>query len=260
MRDEIAKILAIPTEGPHLSEALTHPSYRNEVGGIKDNQRLEFLGDAVLGFCTSELLWARFPEAAEGELTRMRAQLVNADVLAQWARDRGLAEAILLGKGALKNGLGSSTNVLADAVEALIAAAYLDGGMDAARTACLEVIRSELERVERLPARDPKSELQERVQALGGDAPIYEVAESGGPAHDPWFRVTVRISGGLAAEGRGRSKRAAERAAATEALSSGAWEAHARKRPRSEAPGSELTGSTYPAPANASSPPPRSES
>jgi ribonuclease-3 len=224
MREELALKLGIRLDSAHFADALTHPSYRNEVEGTRDNQRLEFLGDAVLGFCTSELLFARYPEAAEGELTRMRSQLVNTDVLAEFARESGVPEALRLGRGAIKNGIAQSTNALADAVEALIAAAFLDGGLEAARTAVAVVIGAELERLAANPGRDPKSELQERVQARGGEAPSYEVVDSGGPAHDPWFAVRVRIGGELAAEGRGRSKRAAERAAAAVALASGDWQ------------------------------------
>ena len=224
MDDRIANLLQIPPDGPHLEEALTHPSYRNERRGIRDNQRLEFLGDAVLGFCTSELLWDRFPEADEGVLTRLRARLVNAEALAAWARNNGLAEAIRLGRGAQAGNLGASTNVLADAVEALIAAAYLDSGLDAARRACQVVVGPALAGLDVEAARDPKSELQERVQAEGLEPPTYRVVDSGGPAHEPWFAVLVSVGDAVVAEGRGRSKRLAERAAASQALGDGTWQ------------------------------------
>jgi ribonuclease-3 len=218
MTERIAQLFGLPAEAPHLGEALTHPSFANEQRTSGHNQRLEFLGDSVLGFCVSELLFARFPEADEGALTRMRAQLVNAEALSAWARKEELAQDLRLGRGAGAAGLRESTNVLADAVEALIAAVYLDVGLEAARAVCQRVVDDELQALERDGTRDPKSELQERLQAIGGDAPTYELIETGGPAHQRWFRVGVRQGDRQLAEGSGRSKRAAERAAATEAL------------------------------------------
>ncbi len=218
MIERLAELLGIPPDAPHLDEALTHPSFANEQRTARHNQRLEFLGDSVLGFCVSELLCARFPEADEGVLTRMRAQLVNAEALAAWARKEELAQILRLGRGAGAAGLRESTNVLADAVEALIAAVYLDVGLEAARGACARIVESELAVLERDGTRDPKSELQERLQSIGGEAPTYELLETGGPAHERWFKVGVLHGVRRLAEGSGRSKRAAERAAASEAL------------------------------------------
>lgn len=218
MREAVAALFGLAEDAPHLEQALTHPSYANERRGVSDNQRLEFLGDSVLGFCSSELLYARYPDADEGTLTRVRAQLVNADALAAWARTAGIPAALLLGRGADSSGLRDSTNVLADAVEALIAASFLDGGLDAARDACARIVEAQLNTLEPGGPRDPKSELQERAQALGREAPAYEVVDSGGPPHDRWFVVSVRVGGEALGEGRGRSKRLAERAAAADAL------------------------------------------
>jgi ribonuclease-3 len=218
MTERIAELFGLPADAPHLEEAITHPSFANEQRTSRHNQRLEFLGDSVLGFCVSELLFARFPEADEGALTRMRAQLVNAEALSAWARKEELAQDLRLGRGAGAAGLRDSTNVLADAVEALIAAVYLDIGLEAARVACQRIVDDELQALERDGTRDPKSELQERLQSIGGDAPTYELIETGGPAHQRWFRVGVRQGDRQLAEGSGRSKRAAERAAASEAL------------------------------------------
>ena len=237
MVDRIAELFGLPPDAPHLVEALTHPSYRNERGENRDNQRLEFLGDAVLGFCVTELLFARFEEADEGRLTRLRAKLVNARTLARWARDNRVSEELRLGRGAAASGLDDSTNVLADAVEALIAAAYLDGGLEIARLACSRIVSRELATLRASDARDPKSELQERVQAQGREPPIYEVVESGGPPHDRWFVVSVMLDGASMAVGRGRSKRTAEQAAAAEALKTGAWSADPTSRPSEETEG-----------------------
>jgi len=223
MLTEIAEKFGLPEQAPHLKVALTHPSFANEQRGEPDNQRLEFLGDAVLGLCASELLYERFPEADEGSLTRIRARLVNADALAAWARDNAIADALLLGRGAESSGLRTSTNVLADAVEALVAAAYLDSGLEAARAACAQILEPQLEGIDDSGStRDPKSELQERVQAARGDTPRYDVVDSGGPAHDRWFEVSVRVGAREIGRGRGRSKRAAEFAAAQAALGEGA--------------------------------------
>lgn len=216
----MAALVGLPSDSPRLDEALTHPSYSNERRDLPDNQRLEFLGDAVLGFCVGELLFVREPNANEGVLTRMRAQLVSAEALSLWAREHDISKALRLGRGAEAAGLGDATNVLADAVEALVAAVFLERGLDAARALCSSIAAPALRAVG--PDLDPKSELQERLQAQSGVAPSYELVETGGPAHDRWFRVEVRHQGMLLGEGRGKSKRGAERAAAAQALASAA--------------------------------------
>jgi ribonuclease-3 len=216
---DVSERFGLTPEATHLLQALTHPSYANERRDSLDNQRLVFLGDAVLGFCVSDLICRRFPQADEGTLTRLRAQLVNAEALAEWARATGVPEALRLGRGAGASGLRQSTNVLADAVEALIAACFLDMGLERARAVCERIVEARLEAFERVGARDPKSELQERLQAGGEQPPAYDLVESGGPAHERWFRVRVRAGAEVLGEGVGRSKRAAERAAAESALS-----------------------------------------
>jgi ribonuclease III len=202
---------------PRLDEALTHPSYANE-SGEKDNQRLEFLGDAVLGLCISEQLAMVHPDAHEGELTRMRSALVNADALAGWARDVGLGPCLAMGRGARSSAEREQTNVLADAVEAVVAAVYDAGGLHAARALAAEITRGSLVSAVALGARDPKSELQERIQATGREAPRYRVVASAGPAHDPTFEVEVFVDDQALARGTGKSKRLAERDAAARAL------------------------------------------
>lgn len=213
---DVAAAFCITPGAAVLEEALTHPSFANETRSGIHNQRLEFLGDAVLELCSSDLLFNRFPDADEGELTRRRAQLVNADALAEFARHTGVDTALRLGRGAEANHLRRSKNVLADAVEALIAAAYLDGGLDAARRACDHLLSRGLEQ-EHLA--DPKTDLQERLQALKHGAPHYRLVESGGPAHERWFHVEVSVGDRVLGRGAGSSKRAAERAAASVALS-----------------------------------------
>jgi ribonuclease-3 len=225
MSIKIAELFGIRPDAPHVQEALTHPSYANEQGLGPHNQRLEFLGDAVLGLCVTELLFQRFPDADEGVLTSMRAQLVNTDALADWAREQEISEALLLGRGAEGSNLRGSNNVLADFVEALIAATFLDSGLPAARAACERLVNPRLAALASSRARlDPKTELQQRFQALGGTAPTYSVIDSGGPAHDRWFVVRVRLGDSWGAEGRGRSKRLAEREAARLTLAEDSWQ------------------------------------
>ena len=215
MSSKLFALFGLCAESPHLDEALSHPSYANEQGLSRHNQRLEFLGDAVLGLCVSELLFQHFPNADEGVLTSIRAQLVNTDALSDWAREQEITDALRLGRGAEVSNLRASNNVLADFIEALIGATYLDLGPDHARAVCARFVEPRLELLASERARlDPKTELQQRVQALGGAAPTYSVIDSGGPAHDRWFVVRVRLGECWGAEGRGRSKRLAEREAA----------------------------------------------
>ncbi len=203
---------------PRFDEALTHPSFSNEVSGVRDNQRLEFLGDAVLGLCVSELLVTSHPDADEGALSRIRSGLVNAGALAEWARKEGVGEAIALGKGARAGSEREQTNVLADAVESLVACVYEAAGLAGARALVASVVCGRLLEAEGLAGRDPKSELQERVQAEGKPPPGYRVQEVRGPQHDPTFVVEVYVGEELLGTGEGRSKRSAERRAAEDAL------------------------------------------
>lgn len=199
---------------------MTHPSFSNEQrsGPRMDYQRLEFLGDAVLGMCVSELLVARFPDAQEGELSLMRASLVNTEALATWAREVGLGVALRLGRGADAAGDRDQASVLADAVEALVAAVYLDLGIERARELSRMVVEGELAGLSSGPRRDAKNELQERVQAEGLPSPRYRLLRSDGPDHRREFVVAVEVDGETVGEGQGRSKKAAERAAAQDAM------------------------------------------
>jgi ribonuclease III len=215
---ELAKLFGLDADGARYAEALSHPSHANETRSGLTYQRLEFLGDAVLELCTSELLYLRFPQADEGSLTRMRAQLVNADALAEWGREHGVDEAVRLGRGADAGGLRASTSVVSDVVEALIGAAFLDGGLPAARGVCERIVKDRIAGFDEEGALDPKSALQEQTQRGGGMTPGYTVVAQGGSAHDPWFEVSVRLGDRELGRGRGRSKRLAERAAAHVAL------------------------------------------
>jgi ribonuclease-3 len=219
-RAELLAKLGLPTEPRHFEEALTHPSYANEhrTEGVTDNQRLEFLGDAVLDICISELLLEKLPESDEGTLSRAYGALVNGESLARWARDNGVGAALRVGKGAAATGISERTNVLADAVEALVAAVYLDGGLDAARRVSAQIVADGLTDLTELGRRDAKTALQELVQAHGAPAPAYHVVAVEGPDHDRRFVMSVDVAGQSIAEGRGRTKKLAEQAAATAAL------------------------------------------
>jgi ribonuclease-3 len=214
-----AHLVAVVGEGeiPRLNEALTHPSFANEAG-VADNQRLEFLGDAVLGLCVSEMLVRADAEADEGKLTRMRSALVNAEALAGWARRVGLGACLEMGRGARTTGERDQTNVLADATEAIVAAVYEARGLEGARALVCDIVGGLLEDVEVLSVRDPKSLLQERVQARGLGPPVYRIVERRGPPHELEFVVEVRVGDDALGRGEGRSKRLAEREAALAAL------------------------------------------
>jgi ribonuclease-3 len=195
----LLRALGLEREPAQLHEALTHASYVNEHPGARDYERLEFLGDAVLGLCVSELLLQSLPRASEGRLTRMRAALVNTEALADFARSIGLGGFVRLGRGAAADAL--QAKVLADVVEALVAAVYLDGGVQAARELTLRIIGDVGVRAARLAARDPKSRLQELVQGSGRSAPVYRTVLVEGPDHDRWFEVEVEVDGRRASEG-----------------------------------------------------------
>lgn len=208
------------TDCTHLQQALTHPSFHNEqeTGG-GDYQRLEFLGDAILGMLLAETLYARFPEADEGDLSRSRAQLAGQGTLAQIARSMGFGSFILLGRGEELTAGCDKDSILSDVVESLIAAVYLDGGLDASRRLVLRLFDDLLEMPQgKASARDSKSELQEALSARALEPPQYRLAEESGPPHDRQFTFQVLIEGRVAGEGQGRSKKIAQQAAATRAL------------------------------------------
>ena len=206
-----------------LERALTHSSYANELGGmengIRDNERLEFLGDAVLGLVISDLLFRSTPED-EGALTRAKSHLVSARSQALVAPRYRLGEFLRLGRGEEKDGGRTKGSLLANALEAVVGAVYLDGGMGAARRLITEAFGGELRAYdgERLLRDDPKSYLQELLQARELPAPAYAVVETSGPDHSKDFIVELRVGASALVRGRGRSKKSAEQAAARSAI------------------------------------------
>lgn len=220
-QEALATRLGLSGELTHLEEALTHRSFTNEQRkeNHRDNQRLEFLGDSVLGLCVTDALMVRYPHANEGELSRMRAILVNAEALSSWARSVDLGAALRMGRGALSTGEHERQNVLADAAEALMGAVYLDRGLEEARRLVLCIIDVPMSRLaDSMVAHDPKSTLQERIQAAGGPSPRYRTVRVEGPPHHREFFVVVETGTDVLAEGRGRSKKLAEVDAARAAL------------------------------------------
>jgi ribonuclease-3 len=203
-----------------LEEALTHPSRANEaLERLADNQRLEFFGDAILDFLVSHLLYLRFPGAREGELTRMRAALVDEANLARVAAALGLGTWLSLGRGEEKSGGREKRSILADTCEALLAAVFLDGGITAARQVVTRLFSdSAAAALAGTVSRDYKTELQEFAQASYATAPAYELIAADGPAHDRSYFVRVLLNGAPAGEGSGSSKKEAQQAAARQAL------------------------------------------
>ena len=197
--------------GALLAEALRHSSYANEHRGAESvsNERLEFLGDSVLGFVTAEYLFARHPDSPEGELTRIRAALVCEESLHEVAQKLELGRYLKLGNGEEAGGGRTRPSILADATEAVIAAVYLDGGLAAAS--------SLIHRVEER-RRDYKTVLQELVQREPNRTLVYRMAEESGPDHDKTFTFEVLLNGTVVGRGEGHSKKEAEQMAARAAL------------------------------------------
>lgn len=210
------------TQKDRLDRAITHASARNAKGS--NYERLEFLGDRVLGLCVAELLFTTFRSANEGELSVRLNQLVSAESCARVADELGLHQFIRTGADIKKLTGKNMLNVRADVVESLIAAIYLDGGLEAARGFVLRCWSDRAERVDGA-RRDAKTELQEWAHSKFGSTPHYRVDERSGPDHDPRFTVTVEIAGTAPETGTDRSKRAAEQVAATKILErEGVWQ------------------------------------
>jgi ribonuclease-3 len=203
-----------------LRLALTHPSVAHELGRtVRHNQRLEFLGDSVLGLALSRELYEKFPDVSEGPLTKARAQMINRRTLAEQARHIGLREHLILGRGEEANLGRNRASALADAFEALIGAIFLDGGFDEARAFVLRSFERVFGELTSIPTLDnPKGELQELLQGQSSEAPQYELLNISGPDHDREFECVVTHAGAELGRGRGKSKKAAQSEAAMAAL------------------------------------------
>jgi len=206
-----------------LRSALTHRSALNQEAvpkqDLEDNERLEFLGDALLAFVVSHFLYQALPHASEGHLTMIKSRLVSSDTLARVADRLSLVDDLRLGKGEERWREEKKRSILAGAMEALIAAIFLDGGYLPVDRLLSPLLRAELEDLRTLPLLDAKSRLQVLVQSRGVNPPCYRVLTRKGPAHDPTFWVEVRVKGRILGKGKGRSKKEAEQEAAGVALS-----------------------------------------
>ena len=203
-----------------LDRALTHSSHAHETGSGPDNEELEFLGDALLGFLIAESLVRRFPEMDEGGLSKCKAHLVRRDSLASVAREIDLGPHLRLGKAVERSEARVRVSVLADALEAVLAAVHLDAGDAAARALVERLFGARMASLDRdaVEQKDYKTVLQEELQASGGPPPRYRVGATEGPPHRPTFHVDLLVDGRVLARGRGGSKKDAEQKAARLAL------------------------------------------
>ena len=200
-----------------LNRALIHRSYVNESSAvkIKDNERLEYLGDSVLGLIVNEYLFKRFEDYPEGDLAKIKSAVVSEPTLAKIARDIKLGNYLLMGKGEELSGGRDRSSILANSFEALIGAVYIDQGLKACRNFILALLKKDIERIDRMTyLRDPKTTLQEYVQKKYKERPVYEVVEEKGPDHKKEFIVRLVINGVEVSKGTGSSKRKAEMTAA----------------------------------------------
>jgi ribonuclease-3 len=203
-----------------LRHALVHKSLTNDLGasGLDSNERLEFLGDSILGAVVSEQLYRRYPDRDEGQLTLLRSALVRASSLAVWARELDLGAFVLVGRGESRAGGRNRDALLSSTFEAVLGAVFLDCGFRAVRTLTLRFVRPEIARLAERQVIDAKSRLQQVSQARFAVTPTYEVLDVSGLGHSPIFTVKVRAGGGVEAVAEGRSKQTAQQTAAAEAL------------------------------------------
>lgn len=202
-----------------ITQALTHSSYANEKqGGIKCNERLEFLGDAVISIVSAQYLYESFPDMPEGDLSKLRSSLVCTRSLSDFARQIDLGSYMLLGKGELNTGGRDRDSILEDAFEALTAAIYLDGGMECAKKHVLRFL-SEAVNTHHINFKDYKTTLQEVIQKNPDQSITYVVSGESGPDHNKRFEVEVHLNSNVIGKGVGKSKKQAEQEAAKEALS-----------------------------------------
>lgn len=203
-----------------LKEALTHSSYANEHRdkGIKCNERLEFLGDAVLSIVVAEYIFANCPDLPEGELTKLRSSLVCEKALFKFGKQINLGEYLLLSRGEKNGGGYNRPSIVSDAFEAVIAAIYLDGGIEPAKKHILSFVIPEIKSQNKKPVKDYKTTLQEIVQQNPGEVLEYHMVSESGPDHDKHFVFEVHLNSNVIGKGGGRSKKEAEQNAAREAL------------------------------------------
>lgn len=218
---DLQRLIGVTFNQPELlRQALTHRSYLNEHPDedATDYERLEFLGDAVLDFLTGEMLFRRFPDLSEGELTRLRSALVRMEALADLAREMNLGAAIRMGKGEARNGGRDRTSTLCRVFEALVGALYLDHGLDATRAFVIPRLTALQDQIlQEALDKDARSRLQEWSQAEHGQTPTYHVLDISGPDHERTYTVEVRLNGEPLAVGTGRSILLAGQAAAVTA-------------------------------------------
>ena len=218
--DVLEKKIGYKFKNPDLLlNALTHSSYANENRGISDNERLEFLGDAVLGLVIADYLYRLFEKHKEGDLTKIRASIVSEGPLSQIARDIRLGRFLLLGKGEAISGGRDRDSVLADALEAVIGAVYLEAGINQAKELIIGLFSSLMENsFQGKGFQDYKTNLQEVLQAMGEEEIVYRVIKETGPDHDKEFVIEVLCGRRVIGRGKGKSKKEAEQRAAKEAL------------------------------------------
>jgi ribonuclease-3 len=219
--DDLTKLQAIFKDGKLLKQALTHKSWVNEnLGERSSNERLEFLGDAVLEFIISDEIYKQFPDKEEGYLTALRSNLVNTENLATVAEKLNIGDSLFLSKGEEDSGGRTNKSLLANTVEAIIGALFVDQGLKYASEFVKDNIVTEIPDKIIKPLKDPKSRLQEYVQSLSFPTPNYRVTEETGPDHSKKFLIEVYVNGDSWGKGEGKSKSLAEQDAAKAALES----------------------------------------
>jgi ribonuclease-3 len=219
--DELQRRLGVQFKDPALlRHALIHKSLTNDLGesGLGSNERLELLGDSVLGMLVSDQLFRTYPDRDEGQLTLMRSALVRASSLAEWARELDLGSFVMVGRGEIRVGGRNRDALLSSAFEAVLGAVYLDRGFRAARTLVTRFLGDDLAQIGHRQVVDAKSRLQQVSQARFSVTPTYEVLDVSGAGHSPIFTVKVRAGGGVESVAEGRSKQTAQQTAAADAL------------------------------------------
>lgn len=221
MLDELEKSIGYSFKNrKYLNIAITHSSYANEVGGkVKSYERLEFLGDSVLSIITSDYIYKNCPDLPEGELTKLRAALVCEKSLCRFSRKLNIGKFLKLSRGERHSGGADRPSILADVFEAILAAIYIDGGIENARELVLRFIVPEITNPKSENFRDYKTDLQEIVQRNPDETIQYALVDETGPDHDKRFTIEVRLNNNVIGSGIGRSKKDAEQRAAREALS-----------------------------------------